>query len=178
MSFRLIIGNKARDFKFSTPWGGESTFFDAWGNHPVVLIFLRYIGCPVCRMEMVRIKRKFDLIHRKRAKLFVVLQSAPETIASEIHPDDFPFTLICDPEGKIFQLYGVTAGSMIRYLHPAGFVAAGRAVMRGFKHGKFEGRETQLPAAFAIKSDKIIQYAHYGRNIGDMPRLSEIINSL
>ena len=28
-------------------------------------------------------------------------------------------------------------------------------------HGKFEGKETQLPAAFAMTADKIIKYAHY-----------------
>jgi len=178
MGFRLIIGNKARDFKFSTPWGNEKTFYEAGGNQLVILIFLRYWGCPICRMEMTRIKNEFDLIIRKGAQLFVVLQSAPETVASEINKDDFPFTIICDPEGRIFQLYGVEPGGLIRYLHPAGLVAAGVAIVKGFRHGKFEGKETQLPAAFVIRDNKLIQYAHYGRNITDMPALSEMINSI
>jgi peroxiredoxin len=178
MSFRLIIGNKARDFKFSSPWGVETTFYEAKGNQPVILIFLRYWGCPICRMEMAKIKKEFDLIRQKGIKLFVVLQSAPQTVASEINHDDFPFTVICDPEGKIFQLYGAQAGGIIRYLHPSGLIASALAIIKGFKHGKFEGKETQLPAAFAIKSDKIIKYAHYGKNIADMPKLSEILKQI
>jgi len=175
MASRLTIGNKARDFQFKTPWEDEAGFFDAAGNHPAVLIFLRYYGCPVCQMEMARMKQDIERVGKKGGRVFVVLQSQPETIASLITRDDFPFTIICDPQGKVFQLYGVDAGGIFKYLHPAGLIAAIKAVSRGFRHGKFEGKETQLPAAFAMTGDKLIKYSHYGENISDMPSLSKMI---
>ncbi|PKN17202.1 MAG: hypothetical protein CVU71_16855 [Deltaproteobacteria bacterium HGW-Deltaproteobacteria-6] len=175
MASRLTIGNKARDFRLKTPWDAEMGFYDAVGNNPAVLIFLRYYGCPVCQMEMAKIKQDIELVGKKGGRVFVVLQSPPETIAALITRDDFPFTIICDPEGKVFQLYGVEAGGIFKYLHPAGLVAAIRAVNRGFRHGKFEGKETQLPAAFAMTGDKLIKYSRYGKNIGDMPPLSQMI---
>ena len=178
MNSKLAIGSKAPDFKFRTPWDSEINFYGAAGNHPVILIFLRYYGCPVCQMEMANIKREIDQAEKKGARVFVVLQSAPETIASLIKRNDFPFMIICDPQERVFRFYGVRSGGMIRYLHPAGLTAAIKAIGRGFKHGKFEGRETQLPAAFAITADKVIMYAHYGKNIGDIPALSEIIISI
>ncbi|MEE9913528.1 MAG: AhpC/TSA family protein [Deltaproteobacteria bacterium] len=175
MNSKLAIGDKAPDFKFATPWDKEITLYADAGNHPAILIFLRYYGCPVCQMEMASMKREIGPVAQKGARLFVVLQSAPETIVSLIKKDDFPFTIICDPQGKIFRRYGVEAGGMIKYLHPAGLLAAIKAISRGFGHGKFEGRETQLPAAFAMTADRLITYAHYGKNIGDMPPLSEMI---
>jgi len=175
MNSKLSIAKKAPDFRFKTPWENEINFYDALGNHPAVLIFLRYYGCPVCQMEMAKIKKEFDLAAKKGARVFVVLQSTPETIASLIKKDDFPFTIICDPKGQVFQIYGVEAGGIIKYLHPAGLIAAIKAVSRGFMHGKFEGKETQLPAAFAMTADKIIKYAHYGENISDMPSLASMI---
>jgi peroxiredoxin len=175
MSSILTIGNKAREFRFKTPWDDEVNFFDAVGNNPAVLIFLRYYGCPVCQMEMAKIKQEIDLVRKKGGCVFVALQSAPETIASLIKRDDFPFTIICDPQGKVFQLYGVETGGIIKYLHPAGLIAAINAISRGFRHGKFEGKETQLPAAFAMTADKIIKYGYYGENIGDMPSLAIMI---
>jgi hypothetical protein len=72
----------------------------------------------------------------------------------------------------------VEAGGMIKYLHPAGLIAAIRATTQGFMHGKFEGKETQLPAAFAISADKVVKDAYYGENISDMPSLEKIVNSL
>jgi peroxiredoxin len=174
----LTIGNKARDFRFKTPWDGEVSFYDAVGNNPAVLIFLRYYGCPVCQMEMAKIKQEIDLVRKKGGRVFVVLQSAPETLASLTNKEDWPFTIISDPQGKIFQLYGVEAGGIIKYLHPAGLIAAIKAIISGFRHGKFEGKETQLPAAFAMTGDKLIKYSHYGENISDMPSLVQMINSI
>jgi peroxiredoxin len=178
MNPKLTIGDKAPDFRFKTPWDDEVTFYTAVGNHSAVLIFLRYYGCPVCQMEMAKIKQEIDWVRQKGGCVFVVLQSAPETIASLIKKDDFPFTIMCDPQGKIFQRYGVEAGGIIRYLHPAGLIAAIQAIGRGFRHGKFEGKETQLPASFVMTADKVINYAHYGENIGDIPSLANMMNGI
>lgn len=174
MNPKLTAGEKAPDFRFKTPWADEVSFYDAAGDHPAALIFLRYYGCPVCRMEMVKIKQDIDQVGQKGGRVFVVLQSAPETIASFIKRDDFPFTIICDLQGKVFQRYGVEAGGIVQYLHPAGLIAAVKAVGRGFRHGKFEGKETQLPAAFVVTADKVVRYAHYGENIADVPSLAEL----
>lgn len=175
---KLAAGEKAPDFKFATGWDDEVNFYEAAGEHPAVLIFLRYYGCPVCRMEMAKMKQEIDLVRKKGGRVFVALQSTAETIASLIKRDDFPFTIICDPRGKIFQRYGVETGGLIRYLHPAGLIAAIKAIGRGFRHGKFEGKETQLPAAFAIAADKIVKYAYYGENISDIPSLAMIIDCM
>jgi len=65
MYSKLAIGDKAPDFRFKTPWDGETNFYDVAGNNPAVLIFLRYYGCPVCQMEMVKIKQEIDLVRQK-----------------------------------------------------------------------------------------------------------------
>ncbi|MCX5849421.1 MAG: peroxiredoxin-like family protein [Deltaproteobacteria bacterium] len=178
MNAKLTLGNKAPDFRFKTPWDDEINFYNAVGNNRAVLIFLRYYGCPVCQMEMAKIKQEIELVSKKGGRVFVVLQSAPETLASLTNREDWPFSIISDPQGKIFQIYFVEAGGIIKYLHPAGLIAAIKAIGRGFRHGKFEGKETQLPAAFAITADKVIKYAHYGKNISDMPSLSKMIISI
>jgi peroxiredoxin len=178
MYSKLAMGDKALDFRFKTPWDDEVNFYDDLGNNPAVLIFLRYYGCPVCQMEMAKIKQEINLVRKKGARLFIALQSTPETIASLIKKDDFPFTIICDLQGKVFQLYGVEAGGIIKYLHPAGLIAAIKAMGQGFRHGKFEGKETQLPAAFAFNADKIIKHAHYGKNISDIPPLAKMLTGI
>jgi len=64
MYSKLAIGDKAPDFRFQTHWDDEANFYDAVGNNPAVLIFLRYYGCPVCRMEMAKIKQEIDLVRQ------------------------------------------------------------------------------------------------------------------
>ena len=166
---RLKAGDKAPDFYFQTPWSPRRNFYETAGDKPAVLVFLRYLGCPVCRMEMADLKREIGLFTQKEAKVFVFLQSPPETVAAAADEGDWPFLIVCDPEGAIFRRYAVEPGGVMKYLHPAGALAAVKAVSRGFRHGKFEGRETQLPAAFALNAMQVVTYAHYGRHIGDLP---------
>jgi peroxiredoxin len=169
MISRLGIGSRANDFRFETPWGDGKNFYEAAEDKPAVLVFLRYLGCPICQNDMANLKREVGLIKGKGAKLFVILQSSPHTISSVTNKEDWPFTIICDPLGELFRLYGVEPGGIIKYLHPAGLISAIRATMQGYRHGKFEGYETQLPAVFIVGKDKMIKYAHYGRHLSDIP---------
>ncbi|MDQ5986508.1 MAG: hypothetical protein CSYNP_02238 [Syntrophus sp. SKADARSKE-3] len=129
-------------------------------------------------MEMANIKRDIDLFNQKKARVFVFLQSSTATLIPLLKEGDWPFDIVCDPKGIIFQLYAVEPGGLMKYLHPAGLLTAVKAISHGFGHKKFEGAETQLPAAFIIKSDKTIKYVYYGKNIGDVPKPSILAENL
>jgi thioredoxin-dependent peroxiredoxin len=169
VNVKLKVGDNAPDFKFETPWERGKSIFKEAGSKPAILVFLRYLGCPVCQIDMANLKREINLIEQKGAVLFVILQSAPSTVAGSARKEDWPFTIICDPSGELFQLYHVEYGSILKYMHPAGLVRAVKATLKGYKHGKFEGHETQLPAVFIVSPDKTIKFAHYGEHIGDIP---------
>ncbi len=170
MSTQLKVEDKAPNFQFDTPWSSSQDFYETIQNQNAVFIFLRYHGCPICQMEMVNLKREIKLFKNKNARVFVFLQSSTATLTSLAKKEDWPFDIVCDPKGTIFQLYGVEPGGILRYLHPAGLIGAIKATGRGFIHKKFEGKETQLPAAFIVKSNKNIKYAYYGKNISDVPK--------
>jgi peroxiredoxin len=174
MNAKLRVGDKAPDFIFETPWERGKVFYEAAGNKPAVLVFLRYLGCPICQIDMANLKREIGLIEQKGARLFVILQSSPDVVASATKKEDWPFTIICDPKGNLFQLYRVEPGGIIKYFHPAGLVAAIKATLQGYRHGKFEGHETQVPAVFIAAPDKVVKYAHYGRHISDVPSPSTL----
>ncbi|MDY6880331.1 MAG: redoxin domain-containing protein [Thermodesulfobacteriota bacterium] len=169
----LKVGDRAPNFQFNTPWTTSSQDFHETTRHQqAVLVFLRYHGCPVCQMEMANLKNDIELFHRKEARVFVILQSATSTLRPLLKEEDWPFAIVCDPKGTIFELYAVEPGGIVKYLHPAGLVAGFKAMSRGFFHKKFEGKETQLPAAFIIQSDMTVKYAYYGKNISDVPKPS------
>lgn len=174
MGTRIKTGDKAPNFQFDTPWKSSRDFYGAIQHQNAVLVFLRYHGCPVCQMEMANLKREIELFTDKKARVFVILQSSKETLLPLLEEGKFPFDIVCDPKGEIFQLYAVEPGGVLKYLHPAGLLAAVKATSLGFIHKKFEGRETQLPAAFVIDSEQIIKYVYYGKNISDVPRPSDL----
>lgn len=175
---QLTDGYDVPDFGFDTPWETQQKFYDNAGNDAAVLIFLRYQGCPVCQLNMVNIKKDIALFHQKKARFFVVLQSQPEIVAGLNNKNDWPFTIICDPNSDLFRQFSVMPGGIFKYLHPAGLAAAIKATCKGFRHGKFEGRETQLPALFIVSTDKRITYAYYGKTINDLPAVEILLGKI
>ncbi|MBU1169009.1 MAG: AhpC/TSA family protein [Proteobacteria bacterium] len=175
---QIKVGDKAPNFQFDTPWKLSQDFYDTLHHRDAIFVFLRYHGCPVCQMEMANLKREIELFNQKDARVFVFLQSSTETLLPLLKEGDWPFDIVCDPQGKIFQRYAVEPGGLLKYLHPAGLIAAIKATSRGFIHKKFEGKETQLPAAFIVKSDKTIKYVYYGKNISDVPKPATLAENL
>lgn len=175
---KLSVGDTAPDFQFDTPGKRGLRFYNEIGETPAVMVFLRYIGCPVCQMEMAGMKRDIGLFREKGVRVFVLLQSDCAVITAAADSIEWPFTVVCDPDGKIFADYGVAPGGLLRYLHPSGLVAAIRATFQGYRHGKFEGKETQVPAAFILSPQKVIQFVHYGKTISDVPPASVLAGHL
>lgn len=174
----LKAGDLAPNFTFDSPWRTSRAFLDREERHDAVLVFLRYQGCPICQMEMARLRSGIAAFDARGARVHVVLQSAAETLRPLLQEKDWPFDLVCDPEGTIFRLYRVERGGVTRYLHPVGLLAAIRAIGSGYGHGRCEGKETQLPAVFVVKPDRTIRYAYYGRHIGDVPAPATIAAEL
>ncbi|MHB8910206.1 MAG: redoxin domain-containing protein [Syntrophales bacterium] len=170
----LNVGDAAPDFDFETPWKDPSTLYHVLNDGPVILIFLRYLGCPVCQMEMAKIRNDMKIASKRKMTVLVVLQSSIDTISDSCKEDDWPFRIDCDPRARIFKRYCVEAGGIVTYLHPLGLLAATRAIFLGKRHGTFEGKETQLPAAFVISSERIITFSYYGKRIDDVPSLEEL----
>ena len=105
----------------------------------------------------------------------VVLQSTPEVIRGQTEQKEMPLTIVCDSAAEIFEQYGVKVGSIFRYLTPS-VIRKGLASKKlGYKHGKYEGREKQLPAVFLVDTDRIIRYVYYGKNVGDVPANSTLL---
>ena len=169
MKNRIATGMTSPDFTFDSPWKKSLKFYDFLKKDKALLIFLRYMGCPLCQLKISEISRDIDQFKEAHTNVFIVLQSQPEIIKEMINESDMPMTIICDPNMDIFKLYNVNPGSIFRYISPSIIKKALRARKEGFTHGKNEGKELQLPAAFLVDTDKTVKYVYYGKNIGDIP---------
>lgn len=174
---KINKGDPVINFEFDNPWQNNLDFFKQIENKKVIISFLRYNGCPVCKMEMAEYKRDYTLLSYKNTQLFVVLQSTQAVVKNSVLDTDFPFIILCDPKAILFDLFGVKA-DFIKFLNPKGLIAAAKATFKGHHHGKFEGKETQMPATFVIDEHKKIIHTHYGKDITDVPKLPSLLKYL
>lgn len=177
MSKRLAAGMQAPNFAYTSLSGQPLELYKTSRRKKAVLYFLRYIGCPICQMKIGEIARDYDRFEAAGLAVYVVLQSDPASVKEGLAGAIPPFSIVCDPKEKIFSLYGVEPGNIFQYLAPSAVMKALKASSRGFKHGKKEGQEMQLPAVFIISPGETITYAYYGKNIGDVPDNEVILSA-
>lgn len=182
MREKIIPGVKAPDFEFNSPWKKSLKFYDFLGKEKTILMFLRYMGCPICQMKISEIRVNWDEFKKRKLNVLVVLQSEAENVISvkgtekALNEKDLPFTVVLDPTEEIFKLYGVLPGSISRYITPGTIKKAMQSKKLGFKHGVSEGKELQLPAVFIVDGKKKIRYAYYGKSVSDVPGNNELFD--
>lgn len=166
------------NFTFDSPWKTNLDFYQETEGRHCVLMFLRYYGCSTCQLEMHGLIQDYPKFAAKGAKVFVVLQSEPETLREQSAEDYFPYTIICDPKQELYRAceIGVNPHPEVRSEKLQKRVQEARAL--GIQHGKFEGIEAQSPATFVLKEDKTIQYAWYGVESVDVPENEELLQLL
>ncbi len=185
MTHKYAAGAMAPETEFVTAAGEKKTLSHFKGRW-IVLLFRRYLGCPLCRREMDKLLGgREDCAAARLAEGFessdglevvAVFQSDP-SVVKDAFPGGAPkcVTLVADPVGTLYRDFGVNKGSIFQYLAPPVLRAAMRAKKEGYQHGSKEGEEKQLPAEFIIDPEGIIRFARYGNNIADSASLEELL---
>ncbi|MFR1052435.1 MAG: peroxiredoxin-like family protein [Lachnospirales bacterium] len=174
---KLNQGEKMPDFTYDTPFSAGCVLSETVKKTAgkTALVFLRYYGCTLCQYDIHEFALQHDKIAGAGGQMLVVLQSDPAKLAGQMKEGDLPFSIICDPEQKLyrqFEILPAPSKEKMVDLKTMGKIAKAKA--NGFQHGDYEGDELQLPAVFVVDQALTITYAHYGKSVGDVPSPSEL----
>ncbi|MBQ1399447.1 MAG: AhpC/TSA family protein [Lachnospiraceae bacterium] len=180
---KIQIGDKIPDLVFDTNERDGVRLSEVLKGKTVLWV-LRYIGCPVCRLDVHRIAQRYGEFTAKGAQVFAVMQSDRAHIEKDLQATGavLPFEIVCDPEQKIYEELeilpadqeGPPAGEVLERL----IAKAREAEAEGFVHGDYEGNEQQLPALFILDETGTALYANYAQDPMDMPSLDEVLEML
>lgn len=159
---KLKVGDDAPLFTAESINKGAVSLEDYRGRR-VLLVFGRYFGCPVCKLDFDGLleitgdeARDFEVIY--------VTQSSPESAREYIEGRyvDFPVIPAERIDGR-YPLYGDYGVGRIGLTSMPGLLRRAREARKAGKvHGPYEGIETQSPADFVIDEDGRIVWAHTG----------------
>jgi len=176
---KLIVGNKMHDFTVDTPFKRNIPLNSLLSDNKTAILFLRYAGCTLCRFDMMILNEEYDKIKEAGGEVLVVLQSDSDKLKNELDKNNYPFEIICDPSQELYkQLEILPANSQEEMIGPDSMEKLGRLQASGLTHGEYEGNELQLPAAFVVDKDLNVTYAHYAKNITDMPDVDKLAQLL
>lgn len=178
---RLSAGDIFPDYNVSTQFEEATSISKIAGGKPLMLVVLRYIGCPSCRYDVHMLQEHHEAFDKKGVAVAVVMQSTPESIRAALSDEPLSFPIICDPEYAIYDDLEIRpAQSREEMLGDeaalAKFMKKRDAIQQlGYTHGEYEGIEEQLPAFFYMDADRKLMTAHYAKGIGDMPTAEEML---
>jgi len=85
------------------------------------------------------------------------------------------FPIICDPEKKLYQTYGLGRGSVASMASPSLFLKGLKTLSRGHTPGVPQGDVMQMPGVFLIDTSGNIRYAHYSKDPSDNPSVETLL---
>jgi peroxiredoxin len=176
---KLIVGDKIPDFTVDTPYKRGISLDSLLSDNKTAILFLRYAGCTLCRFDMMILSEEYGKIKEAGGEALVVLQSDPDKLKIELDKNNYPFEIICDPSQELYkQLEIMPAESQIKMIGLDSVIKLAKVQASGLTHGDYEGNELQLPAAFVVDNDLNVTYAHYAKNITDMPDVDKLVQLL
>lgn len=164
----LKEGMNIQNFNCNTV-NGEKKIKELFKSDKNILIFSRFYGCRIAKYDLKDFADNYEKISAKGYGVLFILQSSKEIIKKAYLEENYPFTIICDPERKIYKYFEVDLAKNKETLN-------GEIVLKkltkaekiGLKKGELEGEPLQLPAQFIINKDLKILFSHYGKNAGDI----------
>ncbi len=177
---RVKVGDKLDNFVYDTAYEKGLNIADRLDGKPCALLFLRYLGCTVCRVDLHKLIEEYNKIEQSGGTVKVVFQSEPDFLKEEVGDKFVPFEIICDPEEALYQKYGIKPAKNMAEMGAAIAVVKKVAESKklGYSHGKYEGDELQLPACIVVTPDLTVKAVRYGKNAADSPTPTELAEML
>lgn len=137
------------------------------------LQFRRFAGCPICNLHMRSIVQRHPEIAAAGIREVVIFHSPKESLLP--YQGNFPFSVIGDPEKKLYAQFGVGT-SVFTILD----VRAWPAMVRGNMvedrpKGDPENGPLGLPADFLIDTEGKVVASHYGAHAYDQWSVDELL---
>jgi peroxiredoxin len=140
------------------------------------LQFRRFAGCPICNLHLAQMARRNAEIEAAGIEEVVVFHSAADRLRQYVA--DVPFTLVADPQRKLYKEFGVE-WSVRSLLSLDAMRAGAKGVRRGKSLvGGLAPTENHLgkPADFLIDPDGTIRACKYGEHADDQWSVDELLS--
>jgi peroxiredoxin len=146
----------------------------------VHLQFLRFAGCAFCNVQLRSFERRHDELTAAGIREVVVFRSTAEQL--QRHHGDVPFDMILDPEGQLYDEFGVGSG-LRAVLNPRTLLMALPNLIRKFPTGpglppsgqRFKG-VFGFPADFLIGTNGRVVACKYGASADDHWSVDELVS--
>lgn len=176
----INMGDMAPDVTVRRDDGSEISLSQLWRDNPVVLVFLRHLGCIFCREHVARLRHDEARFHELGATIALITMGQPHETAefcAARAPEEI-FICLSDPEAQAYRAFGLSRGTSAEVMAPRVW---GRG-LQAMLHGNFPGiprrDPMQMPGVFIVDRSGTVRYAYRSKDSADNPPNGELLNAL
>src|SRR5512137_213817 len=88
---------------------------------------------------------------------------------------DVRFPLVCDPDRRLYELYGLRRGSLGQVASAGVLLRSVRALLQGHLPGMPQGDVLQLAGAFVVDRSGEVRFRHVSCDAADHPKVDDLL---
>jgi peroxiredoxin Q/BCP len=169
---------QATDFSATTVEGQTFSLSDLKGKK-IFLSFFRNGACALCNLRVNEISQRQEEFDRAGIQIVAVFESSPEDMKPYVGSQEVRFSLLSDPEAKIYDAYGIKVSpEIINAVTTSGSAhqRVAEAARAGFPLTKQERTNFfRIPAEVLIDENFNIVKVHHCDQLIDHLPLEDVI---
>jgi peroxiredoxin len=171
------MSDAAPDVKLVDDTGRTRSISEFWAGKPLLLFFVRHLGCPLCRAQAAEIRKNVERFTEAGAEIAMITMGTGDDAAEFRKRLELPFTVLADENQECYRAFSVPRGGVLSVIGPH-LLPSG--LLQTFKHGagKPVGDPWQLPGAFVIDKQGMIRFAHRAKHSADWPKNDDLLAAI
>jgi peroxiredoxin len=150
-----------------------------WREKPLVLVFLRHLGCTFCRQQLAWLARDYQRFAAAGANVACVAQGDAKVGKAYVLLLDLPFPLLlCGNDLAVYRQYGLTQANVVSMLNPVMIFKGLASLLQGHKQTEVIGDGRQLGGAFLIDRTGTVRYIHRNADPSDNAKNDQLLDAL
>lgn len=178
------VGDPAPDVELLDTEARPRRLSEFWKDRPLHLFLMRHYGCSCMKERWGQLQEDLPKIAEAGAQTVAVGMGEPERTRLFVEARKIAVPVLCDPERRAYELYGVIEGTVPTVLHDyqwrPGDEETGRDLMDSRRDTDLRLVDNPwiLPAEFVIDRGGVIRHAHRYQYCEDFPPVTVLAGAV
>lgn len=178
---KLHAGDDAPQFKLVDVMG-QNIDLSKYADTFVLVVFLRYSGCPLCNLTLHRLTLEYPMLKQNGCEVIAFVQSSADNIKRNIYDRQHtpPYPIIADPARRMYDNYGVytSTKAAVKSIVDIPYWLKS-AFSLGYPQTEVDGEMLLVPATFLVnRGTQTVTKAHYNSSFYDHGTFTGIYEDL
>jgi len=169
----LSAGASAPDVSLQTTDGANVRLAQFWQRAPVVIFFVRHIGCVFCREQVRTLAQHYDAIGSRGAEVIAIIPTDPINAGRFARSMRLPYPVLCDTPRRAFAAFGLYETTLGDLAQTEVLLRTARQFARGNipAVNPFSSSLTQLGGIYIVDNDGIVRLGHAATPVFTYPSI-------